>query len=207
MTGWDSHGLAIFSDHTTDYSHGEDVPLSLTLGWGGEGGFWWGKRPLQNVQEMRYAILPHSDRWERAGIQRESRRWTEPLLPVHIRLSSNTAQNMSLLQVTDPSIEISSVQRDGKDLLVRLYNSGSDSSSFTFIVGSESGDVTAAQLDGKHKERLPRTIRPDCGSEVGMSLPCHSLATLRISDIRYNKDESIGCEPGLEYEKRDSVST
>ncbi|MGO4109808.1 glycoside hydrolase family 38 C-terminal domain-containing protein [Paenibacillus sp. YAF4_2] len=176
-------GLAIFSDHTTDYSHGEDEPLALTLGWSGEGGFWWGKRPLQDVQEMHYAILPHSDRWDLAGIPQESQRWTEPLLPVHIRLSSNNAQDMSLLQVTDPSIEISSMQRDGEDILVRLYNSSLECSSFSVMIGADSCDVTAAELDGKHKEALQRMILPDGRSKVSLTLPCHGLATLRISNF------------------------
>jgi Alpha-mannosidase len=176
-------GLAIFSDHTTDYSHGEDEPLALTLGWGGEGGFWWGKRPLQDVQEMRYAILPHHDRWDRAGIPQESEYWTERLHAVHIPLSSNRPQSMSLLQITDPSIVISSLQREGKDILVRLYNSRADSSSFSVIIGLESGDITAVELDGKHKEQLRRMILPDGGSEVNLLLPRHGLATLRISDI------------------------
>ena len=32
-------GLALFSEHTTAYTHGPDHPLSLVLGWGWEGGF------------------------------------------------------------------------------------------------------------------------------------------------------------------------
>ncbi|GMK45390.1 alpha-mannosidase [Paenibacillus glycanilyticus] len=201
-----NRGLAIFSDHTTDYSHGGHDPLALTLGWGAEGGFWWGKRPLRDAQEMRYAILPHEDRWDRAGIAQESERWTQPLQPMLIRWSNRTPKSLSLLQVSVPSIEIISFQRDGEDLLVRLYNSGTEDSAFSFVVKAESSGISAVELDGKHKERLQHSRLPNGGSEVGMTLPRHGLATLRISDIRYNKDETMGCETGIEYEKRNSVS-
>ena len=60
----DDVGLALFTDHTTSYVYGEDHPLSLTLAWGWEGGFWWGKRPLRGRQEVAYSIIPHAHRWE-----------------------------------------------------------------------------------------------------------------------------------------------
>lgn len=184
-----SLGLAIFSDHTTDYSHAKDEPLAITLGWGGEGGFWWGKRPLSGVQEIRYAIVPHGERWDRAGVQQESMRWTEPLLPIYVRMPARSIGSASLLHVTDPSIAISSMRRDGRDLLVRLYNSGPETSNFSVAIRAESGDVAAVELDGKHKEWLRRTPLPDRGSEVRLSLQRYGLATLRIRDIPYGEYE------------------
>ncbi|GLX66700.1 glycoside hydrolase family 38 C-terminal domain-containing protein [Paenibacillus glycanilyticus] len=198
-------GFAILSDHTTDYTHGEQDPLALTLGWGGEGGFWWGKRPLEGVQEMRYAILPHKNRWDQAGIPQESQRLSEPLLPMLIRCAAPMSQ--SFMKVTDSSIQISSLQRDGRDLLVRLYNSGSCDSGFSLITSLECGDIAAVELDGQPKEKLHHSLLPDGGAEVRLSLPRQGLATLRIPDVRYRtNDETIGCETGIEYEKRNSVS-
>lgn len=183
-------GLAIFSDRTTGYSHGEDEPLALTLGWGGEGGFWWGKRPLAGVQEARYAIVPHGERWDRAGIAQESMRWAEPLLPTTIHGFAGSPGSLSLLHVTDPSIEVSSVRREGRDLLVRLYNSAPKESSFSVAIRAESGDVAEVELDGKLKERLRRTALPNRGFEASLSLRRHGLATLRICDIRYSQDDT-----------------
>ncbi len=53
-------GLALLTDHTTSYAEGKEHPLSLIMGWGWEGGFWWGKCPLNGVQESRYAVIPHA---------------------------------------------------------------------------------------------------------------------------------------------------
>ncbi|MFB9276617.1 hypothetical protein [Cohnella cellulosilytica] len=178
------YGLAVFSDHTTDYSHAKDEPLALTLGWGGEGGFWWGKRPLTGVQQMRYAVLPHAERWDRAGLQQESARWAEPLLSAYGRRLQTAS--VSLLRVTDPAIEVSSVRMDGDDLLVRLYNSGSEAASFSLLVSVAlgTGRMALVELDGKPREPLPYAALPEGEREARLSLPQHGLATIRISNAR-----------------------
>ena len=73
-------GLAVFSDHTTAYTHGPDHPLALVMGWGWEGGYWWGKCPLRGTQQVRYALLPHTGAWDRAQVSRENTFWSEPLV-------------------------------------------------------------------------------------------------------------------------------
>lgn len=73
-------GLAVFSDHTTAYTHGPDQPLGLVMGWGWEGGFWWGKCPLRGTQQVSYAVLPHGGAWDEVRLSRESCCWNEPLL-------------------------------------------------------------------------------------------------------------------------------
>lgn len=177
------YGLAIFSDHTTDYSHSKNDPLALTLGWGGEGGFWWGKRPLTGVRDMRYAVLPHAERWDRAGVQRESACWSEPLLPVYGRSLLTTA--VSLLRVTDPAIEISSVRTEGSDLLVRLYNTGSEASIFSLVVSAElqAEALSQVELDGKPKVQEAQAAETDRGRKAEITLQPHGLATLRLSNV------------------------
>ncbi len=76
----ENSGLALFSDHTMSYVHGENHPLSLVMGWGWDGGFWWGKCPLNGLQNVSYAIVPHAGRWENAALWRHTLEWSEPLL-------------------------------------------------------------------------------------------------------------------------------
>ena len=87
MTNWvdvfdeqEKYGLTVFSDHTTAYTHGPDFPLSLVLAWGWEGGFWWGKRPLNGVQQVNYAVMPHKGAWDEAGFRRKTPSFCEPLM-------------------------------------------------------------------------------------------------------------------------------
>ncbi len=72
-------GLAVFSDHVTAYTHGPDHPLALVMGWGWEGGFWWGKCPLRGTQQIGYALVPHTGLWDEARISAENGNWNEPL--------------------------------------------------------------------------------------------------------------------------------
>lgn len=179
-----NYGLAVFSDHTTDYSHGADGVPALTLGWGGEGGFWWGSRPLTGTRELRYALLPHDERWERAGIQHECARWMQPLIPMYGRLSGPSSA--SLFRVTDPSIEVSAAWRSGDDLFVRLYNSGSQACRFSLVLSGEMEvrGICLTELDGKWKEDLQPAALPDRSCEVALSLARHGLATIQLKGFR-----------------------
>jgi len=185
-----NYGLAVFSDHTTDYSHGPDGVTALTLGWGGEGGFWWGSRPLTGISEMRYALVPHGERWERAGIQQECANWMQPLVPMYGRLSG--PPSASLFRVTDPSIEVSAVWRSGDDLFVRLYNSGPEARRFSLVVSGEMevGGMCLTELDGRWKEDLQPAERPDRSREAALSLARHGLVTIRLQGFRAAQTKS-----------------
>ena len=43
----ETQGLAVITDHTTSYTHGKDKPLALTMAWGWDAGYWWGRRQLK----------------------------------------------------------------------------------------------------------------------------------------------------------------
>src|SRR5690606_1303985 len=102
------YGLAVLSDHTTSYLWGEGHPLGLTVAWGWEGGFWWGKCPLRGRQEMRYALLPHRGRWDEAHVWWARTRWSEPYLVSAAHGSFPVAAG-SLFALTDPGIELGAV--------------------------------------------------------------------------------------------------
>jgi alpha-mannosidase len=185
-----NYGLAVFSDHTTDYSHGADGVPALTLGWGGEGGFWWGRRPLSGIREMRYALLPHGERWERAGIEQECASWMQPLIPMYGFLSGPSSA--SLFRVSDPSIEVSAVWRSRDDLFVRLYNSGPETSRFSLILSGEMEDrgICLTELDGRRKESLQSDDLPDRSREVKLSLVRHGLVTIQLHGFRAAETKS-----------------
>ena len=94
-------GLAMLTDHTTAYTHGPDHPPALVMGWGWEGGFWWGKCPLRGTQQVSYALIPHTGAWDEARISRESCCWNEPLLAQIVDgQPDNTAHSRSLVSVS-----------------------------------------------------------------------------------------------------------
>ncbi|MTW87668.1 hypothetical protein F3157_18800 [Virgibacillus dakarensis] len=174
-------GFAVFSDHTTGYSHAKDEPLALTLGWGWEGGFWWGKCPLVGYKEIGYSILPHRERWDKAGIQQEYSRWAEPLLPIY---TMTDLGSYSFIQVSEPAIEVTSLLRDGEDVLVRLFNSVSDVLTTKLIVNAEIVKAEKVELDGIYKESLTMGERSEGEFEVQVSLNGFGLSTIRLCQVK-----------------------
>lgn len=61
------YALALLSDHTTSYSHGKDYPLGLTAQYSG-GGLWGPDYKITQPLKMKYAIIPHRGKWDKASI-------------------------------------------------------------------------------------------------------------------------------------------
>ncbi|MEK3889906.1 glycoside hydrolase family 38 C-terminal domain-containing protein [Bacillus sp. FSL K6-3431] len=175
-------GLALFTDHTTGYSHSKDEPLALTLGWGWEGGFWWGKRPLVGQKELNYSILPHANCWNNAEVQLEYVRWAEPLLPIYTMLKPGLV-NYSFLSISDSSIEIPTILQEGEDLLVRLFNSGSDARHTILSINAKVTKAEIVELDGKYKERLLLQKANEGGYQVEVSLNGFGIKTVRFCNV------------------------
>ncbi len=173
-------GLAVFSDHTTAYTHGPDHPLALVMGWGWEGGFWWGKCPLRGTQQVGYAVVPHTGTWDEAQLSRENCCWNEALLPQIVDgRPGNTAHTRSLVNVSGGGVEIPALLFQGRSLLVRLFNGEGDATERTVSLDVRPLRVDLVELDG----RLVRQLEVRRGSggryEVKLALPRFGIRTLR----------------------------
>jgi len=171
-------GLAVFSDHTTGYTHGPQHPLALVLGWGWEGGFWWGKCPLKGVQQMSYAVVPHSGLWDDAGISQWNNRWNEPLLTQLMETRTKTA-SASHVRVSGNGIEVPTMLVQGSNLLVRLFNAEGDSRERTVSFAAEPASVELVELDGRSVRRLSVSKGSDGRFQVSMAIPRFGIRTLR----------------------------
>ncbi|MGE5568952.1 MAG: glycoside hydrolase family 38 C-terminal domain-containing protein [Rhodospirillales bacterium] len=175
-------GLAVFSDHTTAYTHGPDHPLALVMGWGWEGGFWWGKCPLRGTQQISYAVVPHRGRWDEAHLSAENQRWNEPLLAQIVNGESDAgAASRSLVSVSGSGIEIPTLLIEGRHLLVRLFNAEGSDGSRTVSFGIKPASVQLVELDGRVVRQLP--VRSAAGGryEVTLALPRFGIRTLRCA--------------------------
>lgn len=172
-------GLAVFSDHTTAYTHGPDHPLALVMGWGWEGGFWWAKCPLKGTQQVSYAILPHGGKWDEAQLSGENHRWNEPLLAQIMNGESGGTAERSLVSVSGGGIEVPTLLMDGRQLLVRLFNAEGDGAERTVSLGAKPVRVELVELDGRVIRQL-RLRRAASGRyEVTVALPRFGIRTLR----------------------------
>jgi len=175
-------GLALLSDHTTSYLHGPDYPLGLVLGWGWEGGFWWGKCPLQGTQMVNYALLPHAGTWEDANLPAEYARWREPLLSQLARGdAAGGVGRRSFLQVDDPSVQAPALYAQGSDVFVRLYNAAPQATECTLTLGATPTRVDLVELDGRLITIVHADPQPDGRSLVRLTLRPFGLQTLRLS--------------------------
>lgn len=179
----DDVGLALFTDHTTSYVYGEDHPLSLTLAWGWEGGFWWGKRPLRGRQEVAYSIIPHAHRWSRAGIPRRMSEWSEPLLTVTSPFPAGEARPASLLHVLSPGDEVVTLLVDGRDVLVRLFHADDEPGECSIALNVEPESVELVELDGTPRERCGVSFDESGAKLVRIAMPPFGLRTLRLRGI------------------------
>jgi alpha-mannosidase len=173
-------GLAVFSDHTTAYTHGREHPLALVLGWGWEGGFWWGKRPLQGTTQIAYALVPHQGLWDEASLCEEMAQWQEPMVPFLLQgTPAGGAATRSLVRVEAPGVEIPTIQVDGDRTLVRLFNAAGPDAEFAVSFLARPSRVELVELNGKSIRDLPVSRGSDGRYAVRLAMPRFGIRTLR----------------------------
>lgn len=172
-------GLAVLSDHTTAYTHGPEHPLALVLGWGWEGGFWWGKRPLQGTTQINYALIPHQGLWDEAGVWEAVARWQEP--PVAFLTEGAAAETgaRSLVRVDSPGIEIPTILIERDRTLVRLFNAAGSDAEFAVSFLMPASKVELVELSGQTVRELPVRRGSDGRYEVRLGMPRFGIRTLR----------------------------
>ena len=115
----DETGMALLTDHTTSYSHGEDGVLGLTMQYSGMG-LWGRNYGIKGSSEIRYALLPHARKWDKSDLWTQSLKWNEPL-QINDDQPALPA-TASLIDLSAPGYEVSSLQTDSNSLLFRVFN-------------------------------------------------------------------------------------
>lgn len=175
-------GLALLTDHATSYVHGEDHPPGLVLQYSGLG--LWGRRyGISGPTTVHYALIPHSGRWDHAGISAESAAWNEPLLAVATSPSSRARETRkSMLDLADSGWELSAMTVEGKSLLVRLYNAVGDHRVRPLSLDRRVGKVALVELNGDVRETLRPIVEPDGRTTVKLAIPKFGVRTIKFDD-------------------------
>jgi len=177
------YGLALFCDHTTSYVHGEGYPLGLTVQYSGNGIFYRNYR-IDGPTEIHYALLPHADRWDRAGVEAASMRWNEPLLVVTSSGQAGQAAHCFLRPDTK-GWEITSMRMEGKDLLVRVFNAAGDDQPDRLQTGFRADEAWLEELDGRKVKRLDMEgVKPELRRAVLLTIPRYGVRTIRFINAR-----------------------
>lgn len=175
------YALALLSDHTTSYSHGEDYPLGLTAQYSG-GGLWGPDYKITGPLKMKYALIPHRGTWDKASIATRSDCWNEPLLcSVH---SSAKLEAKSFINLQNTGYQVSAANlKDGK-VVLRLFNAEGNDARRKVTFDIPLSGVEEVDLNGQCIER--KDIKTRAGkTEMQVSMPRFGLKTfvLNVSSI------------------------
>lgn len=175
-------GLALLTDHTTSYAHGEDFPLGLNVQYSGAG-LWGRNHTLTGPTELHYALVPHRGRWDTGQIATEAMTWNEPLLPALTTDEKHVQQ--SLIDVTGTGWQVTAVLADGNAVLVRLFNAEGDARAKKLTVGGRADAAELIELDGRLKRSLPQQ-RSRYATTLTLDMPRFGLRTIRLTNFKTN---------------------
>ncbi|RYU87306.1 glycosyl hydrolase [Mucilaginibacter terrigena] len=175
------YGMALFTDHTTNYAHGRDFPLGLDIQYSGMG-LWGRDHKITGPTTINYALIPHAGKWDKAGIQQQSNNWNEPL--VAVAMSAQPAMpGRSLVKVPE-GYEVSAINFEGNDMLVRLFNTGAGGVKSNVVFNCNADKVILAELDGRTVKRLSSTKLKGGGISTTIAMPKFGIRTIRLINAR-----------------------
>jgi len=180
--GAGKYGMAMFTDHTTSYTHGKDFPLGLDIQYSGMG-LWGRDYKINGPTSINYALIPHARKWDKAGIWTAGTQWAEPLIAV-VSGSSPSSKSHSFITIDKPGIEITSMVFDGDDLLVRLFNAEGDNTHPQITIDSRLNNAELVELNGKRKEELIVATVAGGKSAVSLTIPRFGFRTIKLSGIK-----------------------
>lgn len=165
--------MALFSDHTTSYSFGSGFPLGLTVQYSGSG-LWGREYGISRPTEIRYALVPHSGKWDEAGISAESAAWNEPL--ICSVSGSGSDSPVSVVDISGTGYEISASYMTDEGLLLRLFNASGDSTPARVRFGF--GVTAACEMDLRGNKVGDIAVNKDGkGSTMTVAMPRFGVRT------------------------------
>jgi alpha-mannosidase len=183
VDGTGEYGMALFTDHTTSYAHGNGFPLGLTTQYSGVG-LWGRDYGISGPTIINYAIMPHEGRWDKADNWNRNIAWNNPMLTtVFQSTSANKNEEKSLLGFSGKGFEITAILVEGNDLLLRLFNAADKKNSQQVSFDGIAESVDLVELDGRLKQHLSATTKLD-KTIVNMSMPAFGIRTVRLKNFK-----------------------
>jgi alpha-mannosidase len=174
------YGMAMFSDHTTSYTHGEDFPLGLDIQYSGMG--LWGKDyKITGPTTINYALIPHTGKWDKSGLWTAGTEFNEPLIASGFSAGSDLKNaRASFIQIDKPGFEISSMTFDGDALLVRVFNAEGDDKPSKITFDGKVRKAELVELNGDKKQELQVLKGEGRKTSVSVSMPRFGFRTIRV---------------------------
>ncbi|MDR3693408.1 glycoside hydrolase family 38 C-terminal domain-containing protein [Mucilaginibacter sp.] len=178
------YGLALFTDHTTSYTHGADFPLGLDVQYSGMG-LWGRDYKINGPTTISYSILPHAGKWDKAHVWTAGTVWAEQLIATVSSLApAQKSVSRSFITINKPGFEISSMTCHGDTLLVRIFNAEGDASSRKIIVDGKIAKVQLVNLKGTPEGDLRMEPAGDKKTLINVAMPRFGIRTLKLTGVQ-----------------------
>ncbi|MFD2873086.1 glycoside hydrolase family 38 C-terminal domain-containing protein [Mucilaginibacter ximonensis] len=179
-----TYGMALLTDHTTNYTHSENFPLGLDIAYSGIG-LWGRNYTLKYPTEMDYALIPHAGKWDKASIWTESTRFNEPLLATLMdKAPAAGVWSRSMIGAMGSGFEVSSVVMQGHDLLVRLFNAEGNDRPKKITLNARTDKAGLIELDGRLKGQLTLSREKAATSSVSVAMPRFGIRTIKFTNVK-----------------------
>lgn len=180
--GNDNYGMALLVDHTTNYAHGEDFPLGLTLEYSGVG-LWGRNYRITGPTDVHYSIIPHEDKWDKSGLWTASEEWNEPMIVKVSDTEPAGAKSHSLVDAKGTGYDITSLNADGKDLTIRVFNAEGNAMPQQIVFDGTASKAELLELDGRKRGDVQ--LKKDASGKTILTLdmPRFGIRTLKLYDV------------------------
>ncbi|MET4080710.1 alpha-mannosidase [Pedobacter sp. UYP30] len=174
-------GCAMYTDHTTSYTHGQDFPLGLNIQYVGKG-LWGRNYNTEGATEISYALIPHFGDWKKAELWKESELINEPLQTALVPENIKNKQK-SFFKTTAKGWVLSSCTIDGNDLLLRIFNAEGTAQKSRIDFAFKPTAAISEQLNGTLIEKL-LIEKTKNGSFTTLSIPPMGFKTIRLKHVK-----------------------
>ena len=182
--GSGKYSLALFTDHTTNYIHGQNNALGLTTQYSGVG--LWGKNySIDRPTEFSYALLPHKNKWDESNVWTANTNWNNTMSATIFR-SETAVKNYdrSLIKFSGDGIELTSAIIEGNDLVVRLFNSKPLASAQTIFFDGTAKRIDLIELNGNIREHVNPLQNKSAITAINISIQKFGIQTIRLTGFK-----------------------
>ncbi|HWD89673.1 MAG TPA: glycoside hydrolase family 38 C-terminal domain-containing protein [Mucilaginibacter sp.] len=172
----DQYGMALFTDHTTAYVHGEHFPLGLVVQYSGMG-LWGRNYTINGPTHIHYALMPHKGKWDQAKIWSASADWNQPLVAIVGNAGFKMPKPM-IASSTD-GLVLSAAKTEGDDFTMRVFNAEGTSGLKSIRPNFKYDRAVVRSLDGVQIEAL----KPGQDG-VTLNIPRFGIRTIEFIHMR-----------------------
>ncbi|MGN6180795.1 MAG: glycoside hydrolase family 38 C-terminal domain-containing protein [Mucilaginibacter sp.] len=178
----DNYGMALLVDHTTNYAHGEDFPLGLTLEYSGVG-LWGRNYSITGPTDVHYSLIPHEGKWDKSGLWTASEEWNEPMVVKVLDAEPVAVKSRSLVDVKGSGYDITSLNANGNDLVIRVFNAEGNAAPRQIVFDGTASKAELLELDGR--KRGDTQLKKDASGKtvLTLSMPRFGIRTVKLFNI------------------------